>query len=297
VSAPFGSIRDLSIALYHCWNPDKIFVIFTVFLDESGTHGGSPVTIMGGVYGTARQWVIYERRLKALRREYGFREFHAKKFKNGVGDFEGWSREKKLNLVCALSDLIDDEMTGSVVVHLDNEKYQTSFRDGLVARKTRIDTKYGLVFRCCLSHLVHEIISISRKCGGKIHKNILNVVLEDGHKNAGDAVRIFRETAEEAAQSSFGHLFGAISFASKATCPPLAVADFSAHTSFLIEKHMKRGFSFTGDDRGPKSKVRMFRLSSRTLANQRKGVLEREEKRIAFGKRKAAMAAPSAEEP
>ncbi len=92
-------IRDLCVALFHRWEPERTFVIFSAYLDESGTHGSSPVTVMAGFMGTAREWQIVERRLRALQDELWFSIFHATDFRTGSGAFRGWSDDKRMRLV------------------------------------------------------------------------------------------------------------------------------------------------------------------------------------------------------
>jgi|SRR6516164_3518474 len=81
-----------ALSLVHRWEPERQFVfVFTGYLDESGTHDGSLVTVMGGLLGRAQQWEPFERRFDGIRKQHGFRVFHTKKFKKRAGDFKGWS--------------------------------------------------------------------------------------------------------------------------------------------------------------------------------------------------------------
>ena len=59
----------------------------------------------------------------------------------------------------------------------------------------------------------------------------LNVVLELGHKNQADAVRIFAEEKQEL-RTMADAILGTISFASKDDCQFLALADSLAYASF-----------------------------------------------------------------
>jgi hypothetical protein len=48
-------------AIAHRWQPERLFVfIYTGYLDESGTHDDSTVTIMGGILARAQHWRPYE---------------------------------------------------------------------------------------------------------------------------------------------------------------------------------------------------------------------------------------------
>ena len=76
------------------WRPGQVFVILTAFLDEAGTHAGSPITVMAGVLGTANQWRRFEAELTKLKSRYGFEVFHTKQFKARSGEFRDWSAEK-----------------------------------------------------------------------------------------------------------------------------------------------------------------------------------------------------------
>ena len=56
-------------------------MILTAYFDESGTHVGSAVTVMGGIMANARQWAKFEPGFDGLKKKYGFKIFHTKKFK------------------------------------------------------------------------------------------------------------------------------------------------------------------------------------------------------------------------
>src|SRR5262249_597317 len=87
-----GFVRELCIAIAHRWESERLFVFFyTCYLDESGTHGDAAVTIMGGLLARAQDWRPYEIDFDEIRQRHGFRVFHTKKFKNGTGDFKGWT--------------------------------------------------------------------------------------------------------------------------------------------------------------------------------------------------------------
>lgn len=74
--------ESLCGAIAHQWEPDRLFMfVFTAYLDESGTHGDSPFTVMGGILARAEQWKAFNIGFDAIRIRYGFKVFHTKKFK------------------------------------------------------------------------------------------------------------------------------------------------------------------------------------------------------------------------
>lgn len=217
-----GFIRELCVALEHRWNPEQRFLLFTAYLDEADTHGDAPTIIMGGFLGTARQWELFERRLRALQRRDGFSIFHGKEFRHKEGEFRGWDDAKCGLLVENLTEIVRDELTEGLTVHLEHDRYIKEYWSLPFPRKMPRDTQYGLCFRACLRHL----IAIALENRSKKHK--LHVVLERGHKNAGDAERIFNETKERLKSRRGIELLGDFTLARKDERAPLMVGDFLA---------------------------------------------------------------------
>lgn len=225
-----GHIAELCIALAHRWEPERIFVILTAYLDESGTHDGSPVTVMGGIVANAGQWKRFEARFRGVKKRHHFKIFHTKKFKKRNGDFKGWSDRQMLALMNELGQITSAAFTEGVTMALDNELYERDYKGGQTPKKLRLDSKYGLCFRQCLLFFILEGLK-------RIHRDQypkLHFVLESGHKNAGDALRIFNEVKKEL-QGNDCDMLGDLVFADKDQCDPLMMADFLAHTAFMMD--------------------------------------------------------------
>jgi site-specific DNA recombinase len=105
-------------------------VILTAYLDESGTHDGSPVTVMGGMLANARQWEAFEKRFSKLKAVHGFEIFHTKKFKKKDGDFRGWTTDQCFALMNDLAPMTATAFTEGVTVALDNAAYEAEYRLG-----------------------------------------------------------------------------------------------------------------------------------------------------------------------
>src|SRR5437868_912123 len=121
-----------------------MIVILTAYLDESGTHGASPVTIMGGMLANAKQWEVFEKQFRQIKKKHRFRIFHTVKFKNRGGDFKGWSHDQCLALIADLAPITATAFTEGVTFLLDNADYNAEYRSGETPRKLRLDSKYGL---------------------------------------------------------------------------------------------------------------------------------------------------------
>jgi hypothetical protein len=72
-------------------------MILTAYIDESGTHGGSPVSTMAAYLADARQWRKYEKRARKLFARFRVTEFHMVDVRRGDKDFSGWSVDRKID--------------------------------------------------------------------------------------------------------------------------------------------------------------------------------------------------------
>jgi hypothetical protein len=109
-------------------------------------------------------------------------------------------------------------------VSLSPKDYRAIYKAQEVPKKIRHDSEYGLCFRMCV-HIALQYMATRRE------EWPLTMVLEGGHRNSGDAIRIFDEMKSQLAPQWHG-ILGQIAFDSKNTCVPLAAADALAHTLF-----------------------------------------------------------------
>jgi hypothetical protein len=198
-------------------------VLYTAYFDEADTHGPAPTVIMASFLGTARQWELFGRRLRALKRRDKFTIFHATEFKAQSGQFSGWSDTKCMNLVHDLTVLVRDNLTEGVTIHLERERYEDEYRKPPIPKKMSLDSQYGVCFRACMAHLIHIVLQDGKK-------HLLNVVIEGGHVNAGDTIRIFNDMRALVRRRLNIDVLGTIRIAKKTESPPLMLSDFMAYT-------------------------------------------------------------------
>lgn len=191
---------------------------------------------MGGVLARVDQWRKFSKVFEQIKATYGFETFHTRKFKAKSGDFRSWSDEKRLALMRDLAFATNDAFTESVAMTLQNEVYENDYKAGDKPRKLRLDSKYGLCFRQCLLLFILE--AGKRKHRKRLPK--LHIVLESGHANVGDAVRIFNEMKKEYDQAGFD-ILETITIADKDKCDPLMIADFIAHSTYMIQGRAMAG--------------------------------------------------------
>jgi hypothetical protein len=202
-------------------------MVMTAYFDESGTHGeGSPVVTIAGFIASGDQWMAYERDLSQLLADHGVKVFHARKFRTCKGDFKGWPMTKRARFNSRFLKLADDHLAYGLAMILRPDDYTKIYRLHEFPRRARPDTQYGLCVRTALWKSAGLMKDRSTDWP-------LNIVLEAGHVNAGDAIRVFSEF-QESLHPEYAPSLGKLDFASKENCLPLAIADSLAYAFFRL---------------------------------------------------------------
>jgi hypothetical protein len=209
-------------------------MLYAAFFDEADTHGPSPTIIMACFLGNAREWVLFDRRLRGIQRRYGFKIFHATDFTNKKGEFKRWDDAKCMKLVEELAELVRDNLTEGLTVHLERERYEKEYRKPPIPAKMNLDSQYGVCFRACMRHL-YELVHKDGK------KDRLDIVIEDGHKNAGDCERIFIDLKTRLKSRRGVDLLGTFKRGKKSATPALMLSDFLAYSYSLMRESKAAG--------------------------------------------------------
>ena len=210
-------------------------MLLTAYLDESGTHDTSPISIMAGYLGTAEQWGALDAEWMALLQRAGVWHVHAVDLFKRTRTFKGWPAEKVNAFAVQLDGVIARHLQlGFSVIVRDND-YRTIYAEGPKPRRSRLDSKYGVCFRACLAFVPSFIAAELRLAseGQSARETTINFVLEEGHRNLGDARRLF-ELFKADALPEWHHLVG-IFDVSKKNSPGAQAADFLAYCVYQAE--------------------------------------------------------------
>ena len=168
-------------------------MIITTYLDESGTHDASPISVMAGYVGTAAQWTRFEADWTALLQKAGVGFIHGVELSKRTGQFKGWRAEAANALMVSLDKVIATHLKLGFSVIVRDDDYKSIYGAGPHPRRIQKDSKYGVCFRACLA-FVPSLIAWELKLAGRTPlgaQMTVNFVLEHGHKNLGDARRLF----------------------------------------------------------------------------------------------------------
>jgi|SRR5665213_235841 len=273
-----GFVKDLCFALVHRVELERLFLILTSYIDESGTHAGAPAMTMGAILGNVSQWAKFQHGFDKIKRKYGFRILHTKELVARSGEFRGWHPEKCAGLIRDVAALIAVTTMCGSKFSITDEIYGALIADR--PPKLRLDSKYGFCFRNCLND---HIVQIDGRLGHhkKFHETRLHVVVEAGHKNAGDAERIFHETKKELGAAS--PILASIVFAAKDESDPLMMADFLAYSAYLEKANGSMVNPPIKSARKEKSSLVNLDFTLEGIKLARAGVQEKFETRRAWG--------------
>jgi uncharacterized protein DUF3800 len=209
-------------------------MILTAYLDESGTHGDAELSVMAGFVGDARQWRKFEKRSLKLFRRFKVDIFHTIDIRRTDKDFAGWTVDRKIEFLDEFQHIINETTEHGYAAILSSKDYEY-YAKLQWPRGIRKDSKYAILFRAVFAAVVGNVVAVPRWAFGEEPK--LKVVLESGHKNSQDVLRVYNW-----ANSRFGDRSSALSgltFETKQNCLPIAAADLFAYSVYGKETGQK----------------------------------------------------------
>jgi hypothetical protein len=210
-------------------------MLLIAHLDESGTHDTSPITVMSGYLGTAAQWQAFDSDWTALLQTAGVRHMHAVELFKRTKQFREWPAARINTFAAQLDGVIANHLQlGFSIIIRDND-YRRIYVEGARPPRSRLDSKYGVCFRACLAFAPSYIASELQLAGEtqQAQETTINFVLEDGHRNVGDARRLFNLFKADGLPE-WQHLVGTFDV-SKKNSPGAQAADFLAYCVYRAE--------------------------------------------------------------
>ena len=210
-------------------------MLLFAYLDESGTHETSPISVMAGYLGTADQWRAFDADWIALVQGAGLSHVHAVDLFKRTKQFREWRADQVNTFAAQLDGVIARHLELGFSIVIRDDDYREIYIEGAGPRRSRLDSKYGVCFRACLAFAPSYIASELRLLGEArpSEETTINFVLEDGHRNIGDARRLFGLFKADALPE-WQNLVGTFDVAKKDS-PGAQAADFLAYCVYRIE--------------------------------------------------------------
>jgi Protein of unknown function (DUF3800) len=201
-----------------------------VYLDESGTHDDSPIMLMGGFLANTEQWESFNNEWQSLLKSFGIQSCHAVDLKHHTKQFKGWSVDKRKEFILEANRIIQEQLELGVTTIIRKDDYDSIYKSASNPQKLRKDSKFGVLFRGCLSFIVSVVTTDFELA----KQSTINFILEDGAKNSGDAKRLF-ELGKSNNLPEWSHLLGSLTFGQKQSYG-LQAADLVVYFSNIAER-------------------------------------------------------------
>jgi len=224
---------------------------FEAYFDESGTHKGSPIMVVGGAMARHSSWVAICAKWESVLKKYNIQYFHATDVNNRRRQFKEWDDKRSVAFYTKLLKILQEEtlLTIGIAIELSTyEKVLSEFRGMTISP-----------YQFCLKGCAYTVSSIATH---KKYMQPVSVVFEKGQKrNPRNLIDInwLCENENDKGKSKINK----ISFADKKEATPLQVADLLSYEFF-------RFYSVGGQE------YSQFRFPLRSLAKHikvHKGVL------------------------
>jgi hypothetical protein len=183
--AEVDGLGMLALTLFGLWRRDAVFVLVTVFVDESGT-GGEPRMMLGALVAPAHQWIAFNTHWRRLLDKERIEFSHLTAMENGEPPFEDWNTHRLRNFLIAASTRVQKNCDFGLTVAMDIDAHKTEYREKLHP-KAHKDSAYGTMAR----GLIEAIYGMAKPYYGDDVR--LNFVFENSD-HFGEANRVFTDS-------------------------------------------------------------------------------------------------------
>lgn len=203
-------VWELSRALL-C-DEDGIVAFLRVCLDESGTHEGSQVVIVGAAWAKPSSWKAWTRDWNAAKRP--IKVHHSVECHSRKGEYCGWSREQRDDYVKRILPVIPKHKIQGRIAGLDVNAYRERLAD-----RPDIMHLFGEPYVACLNWVLSDICDVAMREG---HGRLAFVHEINGYQD--EVLHLFGRI-----QRSYPSLKLTMAFAAKGDYVPLQCADVFAY--------------------------------------------------------------------
>lgn len=195
----------------------------SAYIDDSGKPE-LEVVYVGGAVATTASWLVLEPAWTELLRKHGVKAFHASDFNNKLGEFFGWTEERKRALSIPLINLIIEAqcwLFGMGCRTCDFRMVKPEFPNVKVN-----------VYELCVELCINRLMDWAKK---QDDVEPIQVNIEGGNKHTSFLIRKWIEQLESVEMQQKYRISG-ISILPKVQYIPFQVADLIAYEHFKLYK-------------------------------------------------------------
>jgi hypothetical protein len=156
-------------------------LVLEAYFDESGSSlDQRPILVLGGYIAPTEQWLSFSGKWDRVLNNYNLTHFHATELPNKHSKlFRHLSKENRKALVEELVSVISQHVDMGVAIVMSPDDWR-------IATTDKFRFEHGSAYGICMELLLMLASLKVGKDGGEPKR--VNVFLEDGHKNACDAI-------------------------------------------------------------------------------------------------------------
>ncbi len=212
--SPYNAFEHLWRSIFPINATEKLMVMLTAYLDESGKDGRTPVFAVGGYVSSVEDWNNFQIEWEDFRTKNGIEAFHSTDLINGYGEFENWKPKRREHALRIADRIIRKNVLFGAVTLADIAECEKVLplksRDGKRA-------KYSLEYALAGCQVVNLIVKWAKNSG---YTEPINFIFEDGMKGQGKGQLM--DALTHGAKDE--PLIGSVTFANK-NLPQLSSAD------------------------------------------------------------------------
>jgi hypothetical protein len=155
--------------------------VLKVYMDETGTHDGSPIVAVSAYIGMPSAWRSWIKKWKAAK--HPIKVFHSTDCANLRGEFEGWTNERRDSFVANLLSIMPGEKILGVVIAIQMDDLKNVPESDKELLKTMGDP-YG----CCFQWSVLSVMELA----GKFVRSKRIKFIHEVNNSKGEAIKSFQ---------------------------------------------------------------------------------------------------------
>lgn len=221
------ALGALSLSLDSEWVEERLFVIVTAYVDETGMDGTR--VALAAYVATLGRWHGFNHKWREALAEESIPYSHIMEMRKGEGPFEGWDKPKTDAWIGKVSPLTEEYLGFGISAHVNKADRETYAAN--MPPKTSPDSAYGMCARQLFEQVPDYVARIL-----KLPRARINFIFERHDQHFGDAERIFHEL--KFVDDDLARVLGTITPAERIEFPGLQIADMFAFTARRAEPHV-----------------------------------------------------------
>jgi hypothetical protein len=127
--------------------------VIKIFMDESGTHDGSPYVTVAAYAGKPKHWAAFSTEWTAKKKPDDIGVYHAADCANQHGEFKDWQKQRSTEFAAKMLPIIAAHPPIGVVIGIEMAAFNRAMAPHPSLRKM-VGTPYG----CCFQWVVQTIM-------------------------------------------------------------------------------------------------------------------------------------------